>query len=304
MSWQRRTALILCLLGAILLVAGRPALAIDLEYYPHLPAYSVGFDHVLTVDPAPATLSDDGGDPVAVFKHNFWRGAPYTPSLAKLEADSSISTDITAVGSGPTDEFHVFSPSAGGLMKIKGDTLLGGIYDGENSTFTGDGVGPGPGIALPTIWDVEIVSTGEPIGTPVRIDVVAYIQGYVDANKATHPTVDDARATWHVAANGIPVISGMASLVDGPGTIPFEEDNLLSPVTFYKHVGDTFTFELNYKLEVDGIVPMSISTAEITDSEARVFARVIPEPGSAILAMMGLVGAAWLRRRRGASACS
>lgn len=298
MSLPRRTALSLFLLSPILLVTQRPAAAINLEYFPHVPPYAVGFDHVLTVDPAPPTLLDDGGDAVAVFKHNFWRGAPFTPSLAKLEADSSISTDITAAGSGPTDEFHVFSPSAAGLMKLKGDTLLGGIYDGENSTFTGEGVGPGPGAAAPTIWDVEIVSTGEPIGTPVRIDVVAIIQGYVDANKATHPTIDDARATWHVAANSTPVISGMVSLVDGPGTIPFEDDNFASPVTFYKKVGDTFTFELNYKLEVDGIVPMSVSTAEITGSEAIVRARVIPEPSSVLLGLIGILGASWLRRRK------
>ena len=302
MSFHTRTALGLFLLGTTFLITQRPAAAINLEYYPHVPAYAVGFDHVLTVDPAPATLLDDGGDGAAVYKHNFWRGAPFTPSLAKLEADSSISTDITAAGSGPTDEFHVFSPAAGGLMKLKGDTLLGGIYDGENSTFTGEGVGSGPGVASPTIWDVEIVSTGEPIGTPVRIDVVAIIQGYVDANKATHPALDDAKATWHVAANGTPVISGMVMLVDGPGTIPFEEDNFASPVTFYKKVGDTFTFELNYKLEVDGIVPMSVSTAEITGSEAIIKARVVPEPNSALLACVGFAGIAGLRRRKTSSA--
>jgi PEP-CTERM motif len=284
----------------LLLFVYQPALAINLEYFPHAPAYSVGFEHILTVDPDPSTLIDDGGDPVSVSDFNFWRGAPFTPSLAKLEAYSSISTDITAAGSGPTDEFHVFSPSTGGLMKIKGDTFLGGIYDGENSTFTGEGVGMGPGAVARSIWDVEIVSTGEPIGAPVRIDVVAIIQGYLEANKATHPAIADARATWLVAANSIPVISGMATLLDGPGVVPFSEDNFGSPVTFYKKVGDTFTFELDYKLEVDGIVPMSLSIAEITGSEAIVFARVIPEPSSALLAILALAGAGWLRRRRAA----
>jgi MYXO-CTERM domain-containing protein len=279
------------------LAAGRPALAINLEYFPHVPPYSVGFEQILTVDPDPPTLVDDEGDPVSVLDFNIWRGAPFTPSLGKLEAFSSISTDITAAGSGPSDVYHVFSPSTGGLMKIEGSTLLGGIYDGENSTFTGEGIGMGPGAVSRSIWDVEIVSTGEPIGTPVRIDVVAIIQGYVSANKATHPVLPDARATWHVAANGTPVISGMETLVDGPGVVPFEEDNFLSPVTFYKKVGDTFTFELDYKLEVDGIVPMSVSTAEITGSEAIVMATVVPEPNCAILAMLGLAGATWLRRR-------
>lgn len=298
MRWHRQAAFASGVVSVILFIAYRPARAIDLEYSLHVPPYAVGFEQILTVDPAPATLIDGAGDPVAVSKLNFWRGAPYTPSLGKLEANSSMSTDITAAGSGPTDEFHVFSPSVAALMKLKGDTLLGGSYDGENSTFTAEGVGLGPGAASRATWDVEIVSTGEPIGTPVRIDVVAIIQGYLDANKATHPTIDDARATWDVTANGTPVISGMASLVDGPGTVPFEEDNLLSPITFYKTVGDTFTFEIDYRLEVDGIVPLSVSTAEITGSEAIVFATVIPEPGSAIMAVMGLVSAARLRRRR------
>ena len=108
----------------------------------------------------------------------------------------------------------------------------------------------------------------------------------------------DARATWSVVAEGMTAIAGMEALIDGPGVVPFSDSNLLSPVTFIKSVGDTFTLEIFYKLEVDGIVPLSVSIAEVTGSEVIVRAMVIPEPGSAVLALVALTGVACLRRRR------
>jgi hypothetical protein len=211
-----------------------------------------------------------------------------------------MATDITAPGGGSIDEFHIVSPFAGGEYKLRGTNLAPpppGFYDGENSEFTAEGVGIGAGAAAPTIWDVEILSTGEPIGTPVLVEVRAIIQGYLEANMATHPTLPDARATWHVAGEGIPAISGMATLIDGPGAVPFFDSNLMSPVTFLKAVGDTFTLEVYYKLEVDGVVLDAISVAEVTGSEVIVTATVIPEPSTAALVTVALVGVAWLRRR-------
>jgi hypothetical protein len=275
-------------------------MAINLEYKVQAPPYSIGYDHTLIVDPAPSTFIESAGDPAAVAKTNIWRLVPAPPSKGKLEATSSIATDITAPGGGSVDEFHIVSPTAGGAYKLHGSISAPpppGFYDGENSEFTAEGVGVGPGASVPTIWDVEILSTGEPIGTPVRVDVRAIIQGYVEANMATHGTLPDARATWHVAAEGIPAISGMVSLIDGPGAIPFFDSNLFSPVTFYKTVGDTFTLEVYYKLEVDGEVLEAISVAEVTGSEVIVTATVIPEPGAIALAMIGLMSAIAARRQ-------
>ena len=137
-------------IGASLCVAsialGRQATAINLEYKVHVPGYSVGFEHILIVDPAPGTLIDDGGDPSFISDFNFWRPAP--PSLGTLKADTSISSDVPAANLGPTDEFHVFSPTGGGLFKIEGMNAPGGFYDGEASTFSAVGIGSGPGIAL------------------------------------------------------------------------------------------------------------------------------------------------------------
>jgi len=271
-------------------------MAIDLEYKAHVPGYSVGYEQILKVDGVPSTLVDDAGDPDSVSMFNTWRTAP--PSLGKLDAFSSISSDLTAPNLGPTDEFHVFSPSAGGLFKIEGFNSPGGFYDGENSTFSATGIGVGPGVASRAIWDIEILSTGEAIGTPVRIDVVGIIQGYLFANMATHLILPDARAFWHVAAEGIPVISGTATLMDGPGTVPFSESNLMSPVTFMKTVGDTFTLEIEYKLEVDGDAPGANSISEVTGSEVIVFATVVPEPSTMVLGVMGALLLGWTVRRR------
>jgi hypothetical protein len=219
--------------------------------------------------------------------------------LGKLDAYSSMSSDVSAPNIGPTDEFHVISPTGGGLFKLEGMNAPGGFYDGEDSEFTATGIGPGPGTASRAIWDIEIVSTGEALGTPVKVDVTAIIQGYVSANMATHLMLPDARATWHVAAEGIPAISGMVSLLDGPGSIPFHDDNLASPITFYKVVGDTFTLEIDYKLEVDGTAPGAISTAEVTGSTVHVVATVVPEPGGIVLASLAILGfAVWSRRVR------
>jgi hypothetical protein len=287
----------LCGAIAILSFAAQSAFGINLEYAMHAPPYSVGYDHLLIVEPDPTTFAEDAGDPDAVSKVNFWRLAP--PSKGKLEASSAIATDITAPGGGLVDEFHVVSPTAGGAFKLHGSIAPGsppGFYVGENSEFSAEGVGLGPGAAAPTIWDVEIVSTGEPLGTPVRVEVAAIIQGYLEANMPTHGLLPDARATWRVAAEGIPAISGMALLIDGPGVVPFFDSNLMSPVTFYKSVGDTFTLEVFYKLEVDGEVPLAMSTAEVTGSEVIVRAEVIPEPHALILAAIAMVGAVRCRR--------
>ena len=285
MRWRIAIGVWTC---ATLIAIAPPAEAINLEYKAHVPGYSVGFEHILTVDPAPATLIDDGGDPTLVTKFNSWRLAP--PSLGKLDAHSSISSDVPAPNLGPTDDFHVFSPSAGGLFKIEGTNAPGGFYDGEASTFSAAGIGPGPGVASRTIWDIEIVSTGEAIGTPVKVDVSAIIQGYLFANMVTHPMLPDARASWHVAAEGIPAISGTATLVDGPATVPFSDSNLMSPITFMKAVGDTFTLEIDYKLEVDGVAPGANSIAEVTGSEVLVFAMVVPEPSTTVLALLAFAG--------------
>ncbi len=296
---QRR--IVLGVAGVALLAAYQlpTAAAIDLEYKAHAPPYSVGFEHILKVDGDPSTLIDDGGDPSFVTKFNPWRLAP--PSLGKLEAFTSISSDVPAPNVGPTDEAHVFSPAGAGLFKIEGVNAPapGGFYDGEASTFSATGIGPGPGVASRAIWDIEIVSTGEPIGTPVKVDVAAIIQGYLFANMVTHPALPDARATWDVFAEGIPVISGFETLVDGPGSLPFADDNLGAPVTFFKTVGDTFTLEIAYKLEVDGIAPGAISIAEVTGSEVLVFAMVVPEPGTLLLGTVAGAGflAVALRRR-------
>ena len=294
-----RTMIRLAFCSLFLAVGQVPAaVAINLEYKAHAPGYSVGFEHILIVDGDPSTLLDDGGDPSLISMFNLWRLSP--PSLGKLEATSSISSDVPAPNVGPSDEFNVFSPSGGGLFKLEGTNIPGGgFYDGENGTFSAAGIGPGPGTATRVIWDIEIVSTGEAIGTPVKIDVAAIIQGYVEANMPTHPALPDARASWHVAAEGIPVISGFATLMDGPGTIPFAEDNLAAPITFFKTVGDTFTIEIDYKLEVDGTAAGAISTAEVTGSEVLVFAMVVPEPSSLALAALGFAGllAFALRRR-------
>lgn len=294
---RRRIASQLALCAALVcLQQTSTAWAIDLEYKLHAPAYSVGFEHILKVDGVPSTLIDDGGDPDFISDFNFWRAAP--PSLGKLEAFTSISSDVANANTGPTDEVHAFSPAGAGLFKIEGKNAPGGFYDGEAGTFTATGVGDGPGVASRAIWDIEILSTGEPIGTPVRIDVVAIIQGYLFANIATHPLLPDAAAAWHVAAEGIPVISGFAILVDGPGSIPFSEDNFGSPVTFMKAVGESFTLEIDYKLEVDGTAPTAISIAEITGSEVIVFATVVPEPSTLALALIAGAGLAVFAVRR------
>jgi hypothetical protein len=210
-------------------------------------------------------------------------------------------TDITDPGGGLVDEFHVVSPPFAGGYKIRGSIAPGippGFYDGENSEFTSVGTGLGPGAASAGVWDVEIVSTGEPLGTPVKVEVGAIIQGYLEANMPTHPMLPDARATWSVVAEGITAIAGMEALIDGPGVVPFSESNLASPVTFLKSVGDTFTLEIFYKLEVDGVVPLSISIAEVTGSEVIVRATVLPEPGTFALVLATVLGGMWLRRSR------
>ncbi len=295
MRWLSTIPLCLCAL-IFWACQATTALAINLEYKAHVPAYSVGFEQILIVDPSPSTLLDDGGDPSFVSKFNFWRAAP--PSLGTLEAFSSISSDVPAPNVGPTDEFHVFSPAGGGIYKIEGLNATGGTYDGENSAFTAMGLGSGPGAASRAIWDIEIVSTGEALGTPVKIDVAAIIQGYLFANMITHPVLPDARASWFVSAESIPVISGTATLMDGPGSVPFSDDNLGAPITFFKTVGDTFTLEIDYKLEVDGIVLGANSIGEVTGSEVLVFAMVVPEPSALAIAVPCLVMALCVVARR------
>jgi hypothetical protein len=54
--------------------------------------------------------------------------------------------------------------------------------------------------------------------------------------------------------------------------------------------------EVFYKLEVDGEVPLAMSTAEVTGSEVIVRAEVIPEPHALILAAIAMVGAVRCRR--------
>jgi hypothetical protein len=299
MIWCHRIVILTSAALAASLLLADAALAIDLEYKVHAPPFSIGYDHLLIVDPAPGTFTEAAGDPAAVAAFNVWRIVP-VPSKGKLEATSAIATDITAPGSGSVDEFHIVSPTAGSEYKLRGSILAPpppGFYDGENSEFTAEGIGLGPAAAVPSIWDVEILSTGEPIGTPVRVDVRAIIQGYVEANMATHGTLPDARATWHVAAEGIPAISGMVSLIDGPGAIPFFDSNLMSPVTFIKAVGDTFTLEVFYKLEVDGEVLEAVSVSEVTGSEVIVTATVIPEPATVGLAVLTMLVAPFMIRR-------
>lgn len=277
---------LVCTLLAVFGLVGT-AQAINLEYAAHAPAYGVGYEHILTVDPAPPTLIDGGGSTTLVTDFNFWRPTP--PSLATLEAHTSMSSDVPDPNVGPSDEFHVFSPFTGGIFKLEGKNFPGGgIYNGENSAFTGEGLGSGAFTSTKTIWDIEIVSTGEALGTPVKVDVYGIIQGYVFANKVTDPFEYDARATWDVKAEGISVISGFVGLLDGPGTIPFSDDNLLSPVTFYKAVGDTFTLEIDYKLEVDGTMALANSIAEVTGSEVAVYATVVPEPSTWLLLLSGV----------------
>jgi hypothetical protein len=210
-----------------------------------------------------------------------------------------MSSDVPAPNVGPTDDFHVFSPASSDLFKLVGTNAPGGLYDGEDSTFSAMGVGPGPGTASRAVWEIEIVSTGEALGTPVMVEVAAIIQGYVSANMVTHPILPDARATWDVTTESMTVISGIATLMDGPGSVPFSDDNLASPVTFLKAVGDSFTLEIDYKLEVDGTAPGAVSTAEVTGSEVLVFAMVVPEPSgivTALLAAFGFFG--WICRTR------
>ncbi len=295
MRWLSATPLCLCAL-IFWACQATTALAINLEYKAHVPGYSVGFEQILTVDPTPSTLFDDGGDLTFVTKHNFWRPVP--ASLGTLDAFSSMSSDVPAPNVGPSDEFHVFSPAGGGLYKIEGSNAPGGFYDGENSAFTAIGLGPGPGTASRAIWDIEIVSTGEALGTPVKVDVAAIIQGFLSANMITHPVLPDARASWFVAAEGIPAISGTATLMDGPGVVPFSEDNLGAPITFFKTVGDTFTLEIDYKLEVDGTAPGAVSIGEVTGSEVLVFAVVVPEPSAFAIAAPCLVMALCIVARR------
>jgi hypothetical protein len=64
---------------------------------------------------------------------------------------------------------------------------------------------------------------------------------------------------------------------------------LASPITFFKGVGDTFTLEIKYKLEVDGVAPGAVSIAEVTGSAVHVFATVVPEPGGIVLASLAVL---------------
>ncbi|MBX3095514.1 MAG: PEP-CTERM sorting domain-containing protein [Fimbriimonadaceae bacterium] len=265
--------------------------AIDLAYEVHSPPFGVGFNHDLLVEGA--SLVDGAGSPTAVGDFNFLFGT----LSGYVEAFSDMATDITAVGSGPHDEFRIVSPTSG-LFRTEGRIgPPGGLYEGIDREFTGMGHGDGAGTSIPTIWSVEILSTGEDIGTPVRVDVTAIIQGRLFANKLTHTLKDDAFASWKVYAEGLKVIEGSSVIVDGPGDIEFHDDNLFSPVTFMSAVGDTFSLEVLYDLRVNGNTPNSLSFSEVNLSEVHVGATVVPEPVSVIGLALG-TGLLLKRRRK------
>lgn len=260
--------------------------AIDLAYGASAPPFGVGFSHDLVVEGA--SLFDSEGSPTGIGDFNFIIGM----ISGYAEASSSIVTDIAAVGSGMTDEFFIVSPS-GGTFRTEGRIgPPGGMYEAKDKEFTGVGHGLG---AAPSIWTVDILSTGEVLGTPVEVDVTAIIQGSLFANKLTHTLLDDAYASWRVYANSATVIEGSAKIVDGPGSLSFHDDNLLTPLTFLSEVGGSFSVEVLYHLEVNGNVEFSTSIAEVTGSTVHVRATVVPEPAT----LAGVVaGVGVLIRRR------
>lgn len=275
------------MLSISLLGLAQAANAIDLAYGASTPPFGVGFSHDLVVEGA--SLFDSEGSPTSVSDFNFVFGI----ISGYAEATSSIATDIGAIGSGPTDEFFIVSP-AGGAYRTEGRTgPPGGFYEAKNKEFTGLGHGPG---AFPGIWTVDILSTGEALGTPVEVNVTAIIQGSLFANKLTHTLKDDAFASWKVYSNSMKVIEGSAKIVDGPGSLSFHDDNLLSPLVFMSEVGGSFTVEVLYHLEVNGNTEFSNSIAEVTGSTVHVQATVVPEPATIALLAAGFGMVA--RRRR------
>mgnify|MGYP001014984044 CR=1 FL=1 len=267
------------------------ASAIDLAYGASTPPFGVGFSHDLVVEGA--SLFESGGSPTSVGDFNFVFGI----LSGYAEATSSIATDIDAVGSGSHDEFFIVSP-AGGAYRTEGRIgPPGGLYEAKNKEFTGLGHGPG---ALPGIWNVDILSTGEALGTPVEVNVTAIIQGSLFANQLTHTLKDDAFASWKVYSNSMMVIEGSSKIVDGPGSVSFHDDNLLSPLVFMSEVGGSFTVEVLYHLEVNGNTSLSNSIAEVTGSTVHVEATVVPEPSTIALVGLGLgyIGRSTRKRAR------
>ncbi len=261
-------------------------LAIDLAYGASAPPFGVGFIHDLVVEGA--SVYESEGSPTSVSDFNFVFGI----ISGYAEATSSIATDISATGIGPVDEFFIVSP-AGGAFRTEGRIgPPGGLYEAKNKEFTSGGHGPG---AAPSIWTVDILSTGEALGTPVEVDVTAIIQGSLFANKLTHTLLDDAFASWRVYANSSKVIEDSAKIIDGPGSLSFHDDNLLTPLTFMSEVGGSFTVEVLYHLEVNGNVALSNSIAEVTGSTVHVRAAVVPESATVLFVSAGF---GFLARRR------
>ncbi len=196
---------------------------------------------------------------------------------------SGITTDI---GQGLSS--FTLSPSLDASVYATG--VGADEYDARAKAYTAVGdANPEPGW-----WTIEIASTGEPLGTPVHIDVSAMIDGWIGANG----DAGYARATWSVLTNHGVVISSTAFVVEG-GEFLSDSNNIGFDLT----VGDTF--ELSMLLDGHAYGDMGITGAEswgqIDDYEVTVTATIIPEPTTGLLCVVAL--AAFGRTRRALLGC-